>query len=74
MGAWTSTIRYAENRAQGWDIGSGSTESLCKTMARRVKAPGMRWDPAGAETRLQLTALQDSNAWQDYWKLTAQQN
>ena len=43
-------------------------------MARRLKGAGMRWDPAGADAILQLTALQDSNAWENYWKLTAQQN
>ena len=74
VGERTSMIAYAESRARGWDIGSGPTESLCKTMARRLKGPGMRWDPAGASAILQLTALQDSNAWENYWKLTAQQN
>jgi hypothetical protein len=74
VGERTSMIRYAENRARGWDIGSGPTESLCKTMARRLKGPGMRWDPAGADAILQLTALQDSNAWENYWKSAAQQN
>ena len=57
VGERTSMIRYADNRARGWDIGSGPTESLCKTMARRLKGPGMRWDPAGADAILQLTAL-----------------
>ena len=31
VGERTSMIRYAENRARGWDIGSGPTESLCNT-------------------------------------------
>ena len=44
VGERTSMIRYAEHRARGWDIGSGPTESLCKTMARRLKGPGMRWE------------------------------
>jgi len=74
VGERTSMIRYAESRARGWDIGSGPTESLCKTMALRLKGPGMRWDPAGADAILNLTALQDSNAWENYWKLMAQQN
>jgi len=74
VGERTSMIRYAESRARGWDIGSGPTESLCKTMARRLKGPGMRWDPAGADAVLNLTALQDSNAWENYWKLSPQRN
>ena len=43
-------------------------------LARRLKGAGMRWDPAGADAILQLTTLQDSNAWENYWKLTAQEN
>ena len=65
----TSMIRYAANRAKGWDIGSGPTESLCKTMSRRLKGSGMRWDPAGAEAMLSLTALQDSDEWDRHWKI-----
>jgi len=74
VGERTSMIRYVESRARGWDIGSGPTESLCKTMAQRLKGPEMRWDPAGADAILQLTALQDSDAWEEYWKSTAQRN
>jgi hypothetical protein len=74
VGERTSMIRYAESRTRGWDIGSGPTESLCKSLARRLKGPGMRWGPAGAEALLSLTALQDSNAWDNYWKLQVQQN
>jgi hypothetical protein len=74
VGERTSMIRYAESRARGWDIGSGPTESLCKGLARRRKGPGMRWDPAGADAILALTTLQQSNAWEDYWKSTVQQN
>lgn len=62
-------IRYPESRAKGWDIGSGPTEGLCKTMAARLKGSGMRWDPAGAEAMLHLTALEDSNEWEAYWHL-----
>jgi hypothetical protein len=51
-----------------------TTESLCKTMARRLKGAGMRWDPAGADALLNLTALQNSNAWENYWKLMPQRN
>jgi hypothetical protein len=71
---WEAAARQtgALRRAQG--IGSGSTESLCKTMARRLKGPGMRWDPAGADAILNLAALQDSDTWEHYWKSPVQQN
>ena len=74
VGERTSMLRYAESRARGWDIGSGPTESLCKTMAGRLKGPGMRWDPAGADAILNLTALQDADAWEHYWKSPVQQD
>ena len=67
IGERTSMIRYPQNRAKGWDIGSGPTESLCKTMTARLKGSGMRWDPAGAATVLNLTALVDSDEWEAYW-------
>ena len=62
-------FRYPESRAKGWDIGSGPTEGQCKTMAARLKGLGMRWDPAGAQAMLNLTALEDSNEWELYWRL-----
>lgn len=75
VGERVAMIRYPESRAKGWDIGSGPTEALCKTMAARLKGSGMRWDPAGAEAMLDLTALEDSNEWEAYWQLqSAHQN
>lgn len=69
VGERVAMIRYSESRAKGWDIGSGPTEGLCKTMAARLKGSGMRWDPAGAQAMLHLTALEDSNEWETYWCL-----
>jgi hypothetical protein len=74
VGERVGMIRYAESRARGWDIGSGPTESLCKRLSRRLKGPGMRWDPSGAEAMLQLAALQESNDWDQYWKREVQRN
>jgi len=62
-----SMMDYAACRAKGWDIGSGPTESLCKTMTARLKGSGMRWDPRNAEAMLALTALHDSREWNAYW-------
>lgn len=69
VGERAAMIRYPESRTRGWDIGSGPTEGLCKTMAARLKGSGMRWDPAGAGAMLHLTALEDSNEWEIYWRL-----
>jgi len=69
VGERLAMIRYPESRAKGWDIGSGPTEGQCKTMAARLKGSGMRWDPAGANAMLNITALEDSNEWEAYWSL-----
>lgn len=60
-------IRYVEFEQRGWDIGSGPTESQCKTMTRRVKGRGMRWDRANAEHMMQLEGLYQSGAWDRWW-------
>lgn len=61
-------IGYAEFRERGWQIGSGPTESRCKTTTSRLKGRGRRWDAPNAEAVAALTALQDSGQWPLYWK------
>ena len=53
----------------GWQIGYGPTESMCKLLTYRLKGPGMRWDRAGSEAIMALVALQESNTWKSYWNL-----
>jgi len=65
----TSMTDYPRFREQGYDCGSGPTESQCGTTTARVKGPGMRWDADNAEAMLALAALDHSNLWGDYWKL-----
>jgi hypothetical protein len=60
-------IRYVEFERRGWDIGSGPTESQCKTTTRRVKGRGMRWNWANVEHMMQLEALYQSGAWDRWW-------
>lgn len=60
-------IQYPEFTAKGWDIGSGPTESRCKTSTQRLKGRGRRWDAPNAEQVGTLTALQDSGLWRKYW-------
>ena len=73
VGERVGMMDYAACRAKGWDIGSGPTESLCKTMTARLKGSGMRWDPPNAQALLTLTALHDSRAWDAYWHQTGAQ-
>ena len=60
-------IRYPEFRRRGWQIGSGPTESECKTTTQRVKGRGRRWDGPNAEAMMALACLDDSRLWQTYW-------
>lgn len=60
-------VNYARFRATGLDIGSGPTESTCKSLSRRMKGIGMRWTPSNAEAMTALEALHQSNLWSTYW-------
>jgi hypothetical protein len=62
-----SMIRYPEFRRRGWQIGSGPTESECKTTTHRVKGHGRRWDSDNAEAMMALACLNDSRMWRTYW-------
>lgn len=60
-------VDYVRFRADGLDIGSGPTESMCKSLSRRMKATGMRWAPGNAESMVALEALHQSSLWSSYW-------
>jgi hypothetical protein len=62
-------IRYPEFLAQGRDIGSGPTESMCRATTERLKGVGMRWDGDHAEALMALEALDQSGQWKHYWSL-----
>ncbi|MFT5092858.1 MAG: hypothetical protein ACI93T_001680 [Porticoccaceae bacterium] len=53
-------INYPEFVERGWQIGSGPTESRCKTSTSRLKGRGRRWDMPNAEAVAALTTLKDS--------------
>ena len=56
-------IIYPRCDEMGWDVGSGSTESMCNTMTRRLKLRGMRWDADNAEAMMALETLEQCDAW-----------
>jgi hypothetical protein len=60
-------VDYAGFRAAGFDVGSGPTESMCKSLSRRMKGIGMRWSASNAESMVALEALHQSNLWPAYW-------
>lgn len=64
-------IRYKEFDERGWQIGSGPTESRCKTTTSRLKGRGRRWNLANAERVAALTTLDESGQWPLYWPTPA---
>lgn len=60
-------INYPEFVSKGWQIGSGPTESRCKTSTSRLKGRGRRWDLTNAEAVAALTTLKDSGQWHSVW-------
>lgn len=67
LGQRREKVDYARFRAAGLDIGSGPTESMCKSLSRRMKGVGMRWTAANAESMVALEALHQSDLWSAYW-------
>ena len=60
-------VDYASFRAAGYDMGSGPTESMCKSLSRRMKGIGMRWTAKDAESMVALESLHQSDLWPRYW-------
>jgi hypothetical protein len=67
LGERRAKVDYARFRAAGLDIGSGPTESMCKSLSRRIKGVGMRWTATNAESMVALEALHQSDLWSAYW-------
>ena len=59
---------YPSFLEQGYDIGSGPTESFCGCLTKRLKGSGMRWDKDNAESVMALASVYYSNQWDEYWK------
>jgi len=64
-------LNYPMALANGYDIGSGPTEAMCKTLTLRLKRPGMKWDRDHAAAMMNLTALYDSGQAKAYWSNAA---
>ncbi len=52
---------------QGFDIGSGPTESFCGCLTLRLKGPGMRWDKDNAQAVMALASIYYSHQWEQHW-------
>ena len=64
----TSQTDYPRFREQGYDCGSGPTESQCGTLTSRVKGAGMRWDGDNVESMMALATIDHSRQWRIYWQ------
>jgi hypothetical protein len=60
-------VAYGQFRAAGYDIGSGPTESMCKSLSRRMKGIGMRWTARNADAMVALESMHQSGLWSHYW-------
>jgi hypothetical protein len=60
-------LDYRTALAKGWDIGSGPTEAMCKTLTLRLKRPGMKWDRDHAAAMMNLQAMYESGQADKYW-------
>jgi len=58
---------YPAFRQQGYDCGSGPTESFCGCLTIRLKGRGMKWDSDNALNIMALGTLYYSNLWNYYW-------
>jgi len=68
VGSNVERMEYPAYRAEGLDIGSGPVESACKRLVGgRLKGPGMRWTPSGAQAILALRTCWFNQEWQELW-------
>ncbi len=62
-------MRYYEDRAEGYHIGSGVVESACKNVVQmRQKGPGMRWSAGGSQKVLNLRIYVLNGKWDEFWR------
>lgn len=62
-------IIYPRCDQMGWDVGSGSTESMCKAITRRLRQRGARWDTDNAQAMMALESLEQCDAWGSWRKM-----
>lgn len=65
-------MRYRSMRTRGLPVGSGVTESACKTVVNmRAKGAGQRWHCAGLRGVLNLRAINASDRFDAFWSYFA---
>ena len=68
LGKRLDMLDYPRFLAEGFQIGSGPTESQCKSLAGRLKGRGRRWNRSGIDAHLAISCLyHNSGQWSTYW-------
>lgn len=64
----TEMLDYPHYLAEGFQTGSGPTESQCKCLTSRLKGRGRRWNNDAIDAHLALSCLKsNSGQWAEYW-------
>jgi hypothetical protein len=64
----TQMLDYPRYLEQGFQIGSGPTESQCKGLTERLKGRGRRWNSNAVDAHLAVSCLHgNSGQWSTYW-------
>jgi len=64
----TEMLDYPRYLAEGYQIGSGPTESQCKCLTSRLKGRGRRWNTNAVDAHLALSCLHNNTGqWANYW-------
>lgn len=64
----TDMLDYPRFLAEGFQIGSGPTESQCKGLTGRLKGRGRRWNNNAVDAHLAVNCLySNSGQWKIYW-------
>ena len=64
----TDMLDYPRYLAEGFQIGSGPTESQCKCLTDRLKGRGRRWNKDAIDAHLAVSCLHsNSGQWRTYW-------
>jgi hypothetical protein len=64
----TEMLDYPRYLAEGFQIGSGPTESQCKCLTDRLKGRGRRWNGNAIDAHLAVNCLHsNSGQWSTYW-------
>lgn len=65
----TEMLDYPRYLAEGFQIGSGPTESQCKALTGRLKGRGRRWNNSAIDAHLAVNCLHsNSGQWSTYWQ------